>query len=315
MIRNIFLLLLLMINNVLFSQIDTTIITEDFNKDGYTDTLETGYDGGSDFGGYFVTSTNGKTKEIFHLETYGSFSDIKRVIVIPKALSNPENQIFLDMMIKQIFPEYKEKPDGSLQWIINGFHNLKKINDNEYFDLIINPKLKWETDKIDMPYMYYTKLDKKTTQLMVNPTHKKTENDSTIGFIVYYGHNHYRFTEEQKDSLVELAKNEKYKVYRTSHGVLVKKGEKHKWVFVTDLNITGAPGKLRWESIDKVFLKDEHLIIKQTFPVFGYSQIYLLNIDSGVCGRIKKEIVKKTNCLFDKNYVNMLIKELNSFKY
>ena len=85
---------------------------------------------------------------------------------------------------------------------------------------------------------------------------------STKGFLIYFGHNHFNQISKLsdllgglkngssiEDSLLYIGRNDTYKVYSTAHGVLVKKGDQFKWVFVTDHELTGAPDKLRWPSI------------------------------------------------------------------
>jgi len=47
------------------------------------------------------------------------------------------------------------------------------------------------------------------------------DENTKIGYLIYYGHDYYR--NPSGDSLVNVTGNLKYEIYRTSHGILVKK--------------------------------------------------------------------------------------------
>ena len=228
----------------------------DFNGDGVSDTLESYYDSGSGFGGKYATLHNGKTDDVYELNTYGCFCQIKKVILIPAKLKDPENYPFLEAMSKNILPKKKNLPDASLQWIINSTYSYKRLTDNRFFDLILNPCSNWEKGKLELPSTYYIDLKKDFVDIYYadQPEIPEGLSDKENKWcLIYYGHNHYQY-KELTDSIILIDSYEKYKAYRTAHGVLIKKGNLFKWVFVTDIDLTGAPGKLRWESINNLKL-------------------------------------------------------------
>ncbi len=58
---------------LILSAQNTDKTEKDFNQDGFLDTLESYYDGGSGSGGTFVTLTDGKTQTKYELNDYSCF--------------------------------------------------------------------------------------------------------------------------------------------------------------------------------------------------------------------------------------------------
>ncbi len=271
-----------------FGQQEKSFKIQDFNHDGVVDTLRSFYEGGSGFGGNYVRIINGKSNEIYELNTHGCFCSIKKIISIPPALTDPGNIFFLEAMTKEIFPGEKNIPDASLQWIIEGSYSTKELNRNHYFDMIIDPQIKWNDGEIKLPYTYYILLKGDTLKKLYNTDDELVEwfdKHANKGFLIYYGHNHYR--NPSGDSLSLVTGNKTYTIYRTSHGVLAKKDSLFKWLFVSDKDLTGAPGKLRWESIGKIRLIENYVIIHEELPPLETDNIFVVNIETGICGKLK----------------------------
>jgi len=271
-----------------FGQREKSFIVVDFNHDGVVDTLRSFYLGGSGFGGRSVTVINGKTNETFEFDTYGCFCSIKKTVLIPPVLNDPGNILFLDVMKKEILPEEKSFPDASLRWIIDATFSKKDLKKSKYFDLIIDSRTEWSKGPVELPSTYYISLKGDTlNQLIVkDPDFPEWYDKKTNrGFLIYYGHNH--FSKRLTDSLLLVTGDRNYEVYRSSHGVLIKKDESYKWVFISDVDLTGAPGKLRWRSIGSVELLDKYIIIKQELLPNESYKLFLINIETGICGRFK----------------------------
>ena len=222
---------------------------KDLNKDGFIDTIKSFYDGGSGFGGIFVITVNGKTGEEFVLNNYGCFCSIKKIILIPPDLMKEFNKPFLNAIKNELLPSERLVPDASLQWIISAWMSNKRLPDNPFYSYVINSPTNWICGKIQLPNTYYIKISGDTIdKLYVTdeelPTwYKKGENQ---GLLIYYGHNHFR--NAKGDSLILESSTPVYKVYKTSHGVIVTKGNYYSWIFLSDDGLTGAPDKLRWEN-------------------------------------------------------------------
>lgn len=284
-------------------------IVKDINEDGVLDTLNSYYSGGSSFGGRYVKVTNGKTGEIHELNSAGSFSQIKKIILIPPALNKPENILFLDAIKNEMLPSERNLPDPSLQWIINGSYSNIELNNNAYFNQIIDPQINWTHGELKLPHTYYTLVEGDDLRKLYDSSFENpnwyNELEHNKGLLIYYAHNHYR--NKSGDSIKLVDSNDTYKIYKTSHGVAVKKKDKYKWLFISDIELTSAPGKLRWESIRKVTLLNKYLIIQQKLQPAENDKLYVINIETGICGSVKFKLPNSMN--FNENGKNAFIVE------
>jgi len=259
-------------------------VIKDFNKDNVLDTLYSFYESGSTFGGTDLKIVNGKNAEVYELSNYGCYCEMKRVHFIPPLLNKPENQPFLSVIQEKLFPIMRKTPDPSLQWIIEGYSSNKKLSQHKYFDLILYPEINWSIEKIEIPEDNYSLvLTKDTLGILLNDKDSIAKYDKIKAFVSYCGHCH----KINKSVSEFVAENNDYKVYKTDHGVFVQKGELQKWVLVNDLNLTGGPGKLRWESILQVVLIDKYLVILFSGAPDIFDTIFISNIETGAVGRLK----------------------------
>ncbi|WP_420573827.1 hypothetical protein [Kordia sp.] len=296
MMQRIIFLLFFISSFQVLGQRNMEISVNDYNNDKVVDTLKTFYVGGSGFGGMYVQMINGKTNETYELTNDGCFCEIKNTVLVSPTLNKAENKPFLEIMKAKLLPEKRNVPDASLDWIIKSSYSNRKLDDHKFFDLVIDPKNKWQDHKIEYPKNYYIETQGDTlTRLYTTPyeapewLHKK----ETKGFLVYYAHNHYRSRNNDTLQFSNNNQNKLYKVYNTSHGVLVKKGKLHKWVFISDVSITDAPEKLRWESIQDVKLFGNYLFVQQNLsPMLRYN-LYVINIETGILGRLKFDLIDR----------------------
>ena len=271
---------------IVFGQ-DSKTITKDFNNDGVLDTLKSYYDGGSGWGGTFVTLINGKTKENFEMDNYGCFCNIWNIILIPPELRKASNKPFLEVIKEELLPKKMNIPEGSLQWLITVNLNSKELSNNIYYDMLIKTPPQWTFGKIKLPDIYYIDIKGDTLNKLYytdTETSKWKNSKKDEGWLVYYGHNHFR--NEEGDSLVLVDASPKYKVFRTSHGIVVQKGLSYAWVFVTDYRLTGGPEKLRWESIGNIKLVNKHIIL-QLNASLSSNPIFVIDIENGIAGRLR----------------------------
>ncbi|WP_147406143.1 hypothetical protein [Aquimarina sp. BL5] len=259
-------------------------VIEDFNKDKVLDTLYSFYESGSTFGGTDVKIVNGKTAEVYEFSDYSCYCQMKSVYLVPSILNKPENQPFLSVIQKRLFPVIKKNPDPSLQWIINGYSSNQKLSQNEYFNLIIHPKIHWSTKKIKIPEENYSLiLEGDELDIFQNEEDSLSLGDRGKAFLRYCG----RCLLYNKPSPELVANTDTYKVYKTSHGIFVEKEGLQKWVLVNDIGLTGSPEKLRWDSIIQVVLIDRYLIVQFSGAPDVFDNIFVTNIETGVVGRLK----------------------------
>ncbi|SEL92837.1 hypothetical protein SAMN04487910_3616 [Aquimarina amphilecti] len=280
-IRYVF--LMLMINLQAQSYKEYPPVIEDFNNDNVLDTLYSFYESGSTFGGTDIKIVNGKSNEVYKFSDFGCYCEMKRIYPIPALLSKPENKPFLSVIQKKLFSEPREKPDPSLEWIFKGYSSKKKIPENKYFNLIIYPEVNWDTEKIKIPDNYSLVLNNDTLNLLLNEEDSLFSVKDKTAFLSYCGNCHFY----NKSSPELVVSDNEYKIYKTSHGIFVVKGDLQKWLLVNDLNLTGSPEKLRWDSILQVDLIDKYLIIQFSGAPDIFDSIYVGNIETGVLGRLK----------------------------
>jgi len=257
--KNITFFILLFIAPLLWAQ-ETEVVKEDFNKDGIEDYLECFSEWGSNFGGTDCKLTDGKTKHVFELSNFGCFCEIKSRLSIPKELGEPKNELFLKTLKAKMFGHERRSPDASLQWIIETTYTKQKTDDNPYFEFIFTPKTNWLQGEMEFPTDYTIAIPNDSLARLI-----PMENDSVlgqyakIGYLRYSGKIHltHNRIEAETYEFIPAVANHSYEILETMHGVLVKKEETSKWLFVSDMHSNSSPQKLRWKSIQDVILLDE----------------------------------------------------------
>ena len=276
-------------------------IIEDFNKDGVKDTLRYNYN----HEGHTITNIiNGKTNESLQNDYFYYFGETVFLNSLSPNFFQKENKYFLKTLKKHWFSNDERKEnDASLHWILNSIKSKKELpdNDNPYFNLIINPKSKWSLDKIELPNAYYRSLSKKevfdiygneiTKKINTEYQSKKHKNHlekffNTSNYFLSYIPSLLDGEIIQPTGFKSTIKSNTYKIHKIKHAVSVKKGKESKWLFITNL-ITGAPQKLRWASIGKIQIVDTYVILEHQSPLSGENAIYIINIETGICGKLK----------------------------
>lgn len=267
---------------------------KDFNQDGRKDSLGCTYDGGSGFGGMYCTLRNGRTKEVYTLDMYSCFCRIKKTIAIPPPLLLKENDGFLEAMTKNLFSEVRTAPDPSLQWILSASFSRKTLAHHRYFDLVFNGSNDWLPLPCLLPEPYALRIGPDTlSRIYTTDTEMPEWYDSltTQGYLAYGG-----LTQGMDHSLLHMSvtsahlvdSNENYRVWAVAHGIYVQRGSEYKWLFITDADINYAPDKLRWSSIRSAQLIGDMVIIVQQLPAGSGLQVYLADIETGICGHFRE---------------------------
>jgi len=291
-----------------------TKIIKDINSDGVNDTLRWKYDGGSGFGGNYYALVNGKSKEKFELDTWGCFCMSWITVPIPPALLKAQNKTFLSALKKQILPVVRKIPDPSLSWIFNAMSS-RDTSRTKHFDLSFKMPLLWVSDTSNFQEHYALELGSQdfykyyySDGESLDPAELK----KTSGWLIFNG---YYYGVNRKN-LKPVDSSGTIKVFTTPHAVILKKENKFAYAFVTDNRTTGAPDKLRWNSIKTAKLAGNYLIIHRSVP----GDVYILNIESGALARleidvfIKSDIIGSTHLDIrgDKEYKSFAMSELFS---
>ncbi|MEP3208066.1 MAG: hypothetical protein ABJN95_02695 [Maribacter sp.] len=286
--KNLHFLLLLLLALSLSAQ-HTSITTEDFNSDGIKDLLKCSYEIGSNFGGGECELTDGKTKSKFSLSNFGCFCAIKKRVGVAAELRKKENEYFFYRLKKEILPKFRPTPDQSLIWIINSSLHSQEPSEHRYFDLTFNPKIVWRQEEPELPSTYYIEMGVQILSKMI-PAERNSaapRSRDQKDYLVYYGDTHFAAEGSKTKDFIPVAKNDAYEILKTAHGVIAKKANSYKWLFVTDKDINASPQKLRWASIEDVVLHDSYVIIKQGLAPDNEYHIYIIDIESGIGGRLK----------------------------
>ncbi len=294
------------------SQYNERTVIQDFNYDTFKDTIHSSYQGGSGFGGTYAKVINGKTKHTFSIDLFHSYALIKNIITVPKQQFEKEHLLLTKALFREVLPKQRNTPDASLQWILNSQFHQKQIN-HPYFDKIIDPKTAWRKAKIEIPDSYYITLHNDTLRKLAPRDAYKGDliaTDNHIGILTYnssilkeISERKYRFTDSKF-----IGTSKKYKFHATMHGLYVQKNEKYKWLFINDYEIVGGPEKLRWESIRCIRIFKNYLILEQNTAPGRYLNTFIIDIETGIIGKLKFEFTKDIKD-FNENYELALLKK------
>lgn len=257
--------------------------TMDINADGVQDTIQSDGSSGSGFGSQHCMITNGKTGEKYEIESESCFCEIRNVIKIPPALLEPENLAFKKKMEEILLPRKADGPDPSLQWILHGLQQQRRLSNLKYFDIVIPEGMQWQPLPIQIPENYYLeRYDEQTPMPFAY-------------YLVYGGDKHY--LNVKTDTLTERYSDENIILWATSHGIILQKKDQYAWIFVTDIELTGAPNKLRWPSIGYIKKVENILIVNHLRPTMSDEKIYLIDLDTGKCAGIDTERTAEINAI------------------
>jgi hypothetical protein len=267
------------------AQTDETEI-KDFNQDGVNDTLKVWYDGGSGFGGYYVKAQNGKTGQIYEMDTWTCFCEIKTIVPLPPDFDSSENAPFYKAITSKLFPTIKDDIDPTLDWIIQA--NLKSIKpeDDSLFDLILPVELTWIGDKIQKPSNYQVLVDDLLIRTMYSPSKEPPSwiGEAKSGFLAYYPHNH----ELQVKALP--SNMEGYSFLQGKHSLIYKNEDKEAVVFITDHSLTSGPERLRDPSLAHFESSGEYAFFTVSEASEPSYRIYLIHLNRGTIARLKQTL-------------------------
>ncbi len=236
--------------------------------------------------------TDGKTKEVFEVDTESCFCSFRTPLYIPPALADKKNTPFLGVVLAH-FDGARLQPDPSLQWILYGLNHQMTLDDHPFFQQVIRFPNDWLTGKPELPMSYSLPVD--PDDLGALPPVSTTDYEpwqkepGAKYFLIYRGHNHYGPCGREASPFILLAESAEYKAWVTCHGIAVQKGDLHKWVFVTENGLTGSPSKLRFKSIGKIVLTGRYIILQHL--IFDLddegNQVWVIDIEGGICAKFK----------------------------
>lgn len=257
-------------------------INKDLNGDGLIDTLTIRPEGGSGFGGDFVTLKDGGTGKTYAYNTWGSYGQFLRLIPFDDELMKPENKGFKEALEGALFLGIPQRvADGSLAWLVDAYSHTDRgsgTSDYALFSQKIRFEPRWTEGEIGPPVSYYlVTSDEAFLRNCPIGQEDNPEFDSSHrqAWLVYYGHNHA--------ALESVPASGEVRVIKSAHGVVVSEKGRSCWVFVNDEVLTDGPAKLRWPSIKDVRLSDGLLFIHHAG---SEEHLFVVDWRIGVAGRL-----------------------------
>lgn len=268
------------------------VVKKDFNGDGIIDSLSSLSDGGSGFGGEFVTLKDGKTGKTFAYNNWGSYGQFLRFIPFDNALLKPENKGFKEALEGALFPDIRPgNMDNSLAWLVEAYSNSTMDPGAPLFSQKIRFQPRWAEGETVRPASYYLVTSDETLFRRFpifqedNPPY---DSEHRQGWLLYYADNH--------SNLEPVCESAGVRVFKSAHGVAVTDGGRSCWVFVNDEMLTDGPAKLRWPSVKKVLLSNGLVIIQHAG---GEEHLFVVDYRKGVAGRLKGDLFPAAGGDFD----------------
>lgn len=269
---------------------DTLSLIRDFNEDGVIDTIKSMTDSEGLYSKfYFIDS--GNSKQYIAYACYNPHY-IKTVVVLPLEIIQGKNIGFLHRIMEIWEMPYQEKPDPSLQWVIDGWVNKPILkHKHQWIHKIVKFNPLWIKCPIEIPSRYYTFIKGESlVKSLYDSSCYSNQNKPKFACLIYYGNQHKLSREGDSSLYLRDTKKEDghlYKVYITDRGVILQKDSLYSWVFVCDKGLTML------FTNDKI---DRHPLIHNAklFGKYIFIQVrpsrktqklyeYYIDIEKGIC--------------------------------
>jgi len=283
--------LCLLLSSFTFSAIHSQAKTasKDFNKDGVIDKIVISEDGGSAFSSTSITYTDGKTKKKYEFSVQYSFGSFFTIGNAPNVLGKPGRE----ELSKHLFSrKLASKIDPSLQWLIDACSNKAEVSSSEFIDFSTKYNPIWMGGNPVIPDDYFVLLENNKYPNLLNNVEGSPEYDgktykSDYFWLTYSPHNHKG---ESEDFKIIQADSES-QLLTTSHGVVLKAGQKYSWIFINDDKVFEANEKLRWPSISEAQMFNDFVLVRQAVNT-GATNLFIVNPKSGFVVRLSNELMQ-----------------------
>ncbi len=262
--------------------------TNDYNKDGYTDTLSF-----VQYGTYETYIEDIVFRDGKHLSSHEfgksiySKGDFLSVITIPDLLTETSYQSVLDTVQHLLGLDriMKDESSASLDWLLQAYEFESGLDeDSHYFKRKFHVPIHWQKGNYQHAEMECLIMDVSNLYL---PDNFFPKGKTQKAWLIYYGHNHQlsnhlaEHTSDTSNKGQWIGSTSKGDIYKTQHGLYIQKKKKWAWLFHSNHSLTGGPGKLRWTSIGKVEIHKDMIMVHHTAPVIGIHQVFWIHISSG----------------------------------
>ena len=276
-----------------FAQSEEKVVRiQDFNEDQIADTLQ--YELFRGYTDYLIFS-DGQSQKTYKLYLNAYKSDFLSFVPIPQDLLDGKHQSLLDSarsrLCRGIFVKHFPPP---LTWLMAAYSNKKENPANYFFDQTIQVPQRWNSwppKDPDIIYSYLT-IDSSFSPHIYDPQmgNYTSQERAKAGWLIYYGHNQrqpFLNRKTPENYFTKIDSTNSYELYKTSHGLLLRKQENYAWIFHSNGSLTGGPEKLRWPSMDTLFIHQNHVFIHHISPITQQNRIFIINLENGMLGRLK----------------------------
>lgn len=264
-------------------------IKSDFNKDGVIDRVEISEDGGSAFSSTGVKYTDGKTKKKFDFSVLYSFGSFFAISNAPNVLGKSGREELGKLLFSK---KMASTIDPSLQWLIDACSNKAEVKSSELSDFSTKYNPVWTEGNPAIPDDYFIMLENSKYPNLLKNVEGSPEYDgktfkSDYFWLTYSPHNH----NAKSDDFKNIQADSESQLVTTSHGVILKSGQKYSWVFINDDKVFEANEKLRWPSILEAKMFSDFVLIRQAVNT-GATNLFIVNPKSGYVVRLSNELMQ-----------------------
>lgn len=257
----------------------TTTLEQDFNRDGWKDSLAYAYDGGSGFGGTELVLKNGQTKQSYELLLFGSKWAKCFFLACPNDFCKKGNTAFARTVERSLFPKRRlRQAEGSLKWILDGIKKPKLSEiDSGYFYQVHLFEPYWYAGDLFMPTNYFLRLSAADSKVLMpvlyDPDVPDWFNQHTKGWLSYYPNIGVLSPADQQKTLRLLSNTE---------AVVLQSPTAHVWIFVDETLLTG--GDPKWGRIGRTLFWNEFVLIEYFYQ--HTRSWYIIDYRKGICAQL-----------------------------
>lgn len=263
--------------------------SKDFNQDGVIDRVEISDDGGSAFSTTGINYTDGKTKKKYEFSVLYSFGSFLAICNAPNVLGKSGGEQIGELLFKR---KLASKIDPSLQWLIDACSNKAEVKSPELIDFSTKYNPVWIEGNPVIPDDYFVSLANSKYPNFLNNVEGTPEYDgktykSDYFWLSYSPHNH----RGKPDDFNTIQADSGNQLLTTSHGVILKAGQKYSWIFINDDKLFQANEKLRWPSISEAQMFSDFVLIRQAVNA-GATNLFIVIPKSGFVVRVSNELMQ-----------------------
>lgn len=276
---------LLIFANSIYSQASR----KDFNKDGVIDQVTVSKDGGSAFSSKNIIYQDGKTKKKVEFSVSYSLGSFFAICNAPDILGKSGREL----LGNQLFG-LKDTIDPSLNWLIDACGNKIDTKELGITDFATKYTPVWVNGEPKIPAAYYSILSNSTYKKLVSAIEVGGDSKSDYCWIDYQPYPHKSMVNGMKSvdkaDFIILKIDSTSWLYRTTHGVIIRRHDKYSWVFINDNQIFEANEKLRWPSIEEnARVVGDYILIIQKIRETG--NLFVVDPSKGFVVRLSNDLI------------------------